>query len=184
MSLTAIGIAAVAARARTVWLCAGVLAAGYACGVLLEHTPSQLARDGRLGGVIGALVGYPVAAVLLLALRRRFTRFVADAHPTLEAIRAGSPGQSPALEQALRSEPIALLPAPRPGRLTTSEREIVEGLASGLTAKQLAFERGISINTVRTHIRNGKRKTGARTLRELATMAAHPDWRDGAVDDG
>jgi DNA-binding CsgD family transcriptional regulator len=45
-----------------------------------------------------------------------------------------------------------------------------------LAAKQLAHAWGLSLATVRTHIANAKRKTGARTLRELASLPARPDW--------
>jgi DNA-binding NarL/FixJ family response regulator len=64
-------------------------------------------------------------------------------------------------------------------RLTAAERRVVEGLACGRAPKQLAYEIGVVLATVRTHIRNAKRKTGARTLRELAGMAADPacPWR-------
>jgi DNA-binding CsgD family transcriptional regulator len=54
----------------------------------------------------------------------------------------------------------------------------MEGLASGRAPKQLAHQWGASLATVRTHIKNAKRKTGARTLYELAAMTARPDWPD------
>jgi len=177
VSLTPIGITVIVARARTVWLCVSALMAGYAFVVLAGHTPAQLSRDGQLGTVAGALVGYPVTGILLLGLRRRFTRFVDRIEPTLGAIRDGSPASTPALARALRADRIELTPAPPLAPvLTPTERRVVEGLATGLTAKQLAFNWGVSINTVRSHISSAKRKTGARTLRELAGMPAHPDW--------
>lgn len=176
VSVTPIGIAVVAARARTVWICIALLMLGYAFGVSIDRSPAELSRDGQLGTAIGALAGYPVAGILLLGLRRRFTRFVDRVEPTLHAIRAGSPATTPALERALRAEPIALPAAPTSARLTATERRVVQGLADGLVAKELAFSWGVSINTVRTHISNAKRKTGARTLRELAGMPARPDW--------
>jgi DNA-binding CsgD family transcriptional regulator len=63
-----------------------------------------------------------------------------------------------------------------PVRLTAAEIRVVEGLARGDAPKQLAHQSGVSIATVRTHIKHAKQKTGAHTLRELASMAAHPSW--------
>jgi DNA-binding CsgD family transcriptional regulator len=43
----------------------------------------------------------------------------------------------------------------------------VDLLASGLAPKQIALARGVSLATVRKHLMQAKRKTGARTLAEL-----------------
>lgn len=175
VSMTAIGIAVVVGRARTVWLCVAVLVSGYALGVFLEHAPADLADDGRLGGVIGFLVCYPGAALLLLGLRRRFTRFLEDLEPILSAIRNRPSATTPALGRALRAEPIALPSGPPPPALTPAERRVVEALAGGLAPKEVAFEWAVSIHTVRSHISSAKRKTGAKTLRELAALHVHSD---------
>lgn len=178
-SLTSIGLAVVVARARTVWLCVGLLDSGYAAAVLLEHSPAVLARDGDLGGVIGALISYPVAALLFLGLRRRFTRFVAGVQPTLDDIRDGAPALTRSLSRAIAGTPLELPRAPTAqSRLTPAEQRVVEGLAQGSAAKELAHRWGVSLATVRTQIRHAKRKTGARTLRDLAALVADPDWPD------
>lgn len=176
VSLTSIGVAVVTARARTVWLCVAVLVAGYLLAVLPSRSLAELSDAGELGTVVGALVGYPVAAVLLLGLRRRFLRLIDHVQPTLQAIRDGAPASTPALQRALQGDRIGLPAGPPPAPLTPTERRVVEGLADGLTPKQLAFDWGVSINTVRSHISSAKRKTGARTVRELAGMAALPAW--------
>jgi DNA-binding CsgD family transcriptional regulator len=78
--------------------------------------------------------------------------------------------------------PLLLPPGPVRPRLTPSEIKVVEGLAQGKSAKQLAYEWGVTLATVRTHIKHAKRKTGARTLRQLAGLVARSDWR-GSIDD-
>jgi DNA-binding NarL/FixJ family response regulator len=50
-----------------------------------------------------------------------------------------------------------------PRALSSREREILELVARGLTGSEIAERLVISIETVRTHIRNSKRKLGART---------------------
>lgn len=182
-SLTAIGIAVVVARARTVWYCVALLELGYALGVLVGHTPASLVGGGHLAGVLGAMVSYPVAAVLFMGLRRRFTRFVAGVDQALEAVRAGAPTFTPALGHAIAGRTPLELPAAPPVPLTATERRVVEGLAAGLAAKELAHTWGVSLATVRTHIANAKRKTGVRTLRELATLPARPDWPGSENDE-
>jgi DNA-binding CsgD family transcriptional regulator/uncharacterized membrane protein (DUF485 family) len=181
-TLTAIGVAVVVSRARTVWYCVALLLTGYTIAVLASHSPGSLTSDGHLAGILGAIVSYPVAAVLFLGLRRRFTRFVAGVEPTLEHIRAGATTFTPELASAIVGRRPLALPAPRPPDLTATERRIVEALASGLAAKEIARVRGVSLATVRTHIANAKRKTGSRTLRELATLPARGAWHGG--DDG
>lgn len=54
--------------------------------------------------------------------------------------------------------------------LTPREREVLDGLAAGRTIHAIAEHLGASAPTVRTHIRNLKRKTGARTQLEAVRM--------------
>jgi DNA-binding CsgD family transcriptional regulator len=79
--------------------------------------------------------------------------------------------------------PCPQLPPPSPAAgLTPTERRVVEGLAEGSAPKEIAYRWGVSIATIRTHIRHAKRKTRARTLSELAGMAARADWPDDDRD--
>jgi DNA-binding CsgD family transcriptional regulator len=185
-SMTSLALAVVVARPRTVWLCVALLDAGYALAITLDQTPAALVRHGDLSGVLGALLGYPFAALIGLGLVRLFTRFLANVEPTLDAMRhQADPALTPALGRAIeRGEqarhrlppgPAASPPAPSSG-LTAAERRVVEGLASGSAPKELAHRWGVSLATVRTHIKHAKRKTGARTLAELAAMTAQADW--------
>ncbi len=184
-TLTSIGIAVVVAPARIVWWCVAVLVVCYAAGVLVGHSPERLVQRGELAGVLGQALAYPFAALGLLGLAALFKRFVSNAPLILEAIRAGAPALTPALGYAIANPGVRLsLP---PGevagpRLTPAEIRVVEGLGEGKTANQLAYEWGVSLATVRTHIKHAKRKTGARTLRQLAGLVARADWSGGSAD--
>ncbi len=185
-STTSVALAVLVARPRIVWLTVVVLEAGYAAAILLELSPAQLVAGGHLSGVIGAMLGFPFVALLGLAVVRLFTAFMARADDIVWEFRAGAPALTPALTAALQagSRPRALPAAPpRAAALTPSERRVVEELAGGFTPKELAARWGVSIATVRTHIRHAKRKTRARTLSQLAGMAARPDWPPTGRDD-
>jgi len=60
--------------------------------------------------------------------------------------------------------------------MTTTEIRVVVSLAAGSSAQELALAWKVSLDTVRTHIKHAKRKTGARTLPELAGIAARSGW--------
>jgi DNA-binding CsgD family transcriptional regulator len=165
VSLTPIGLAIVVARARTLWLCVAVLTGGYALAVLVRYSPAELARAGDLGGVFGALLSYPVVALVLVAVRGLFT-YLAD-----HALRV------PSVQEAIAPAEVALLVSGAPAaRLTRTEIRVVEKLASGYAPKQVAVEMDVAVGTIRTHIKRAKRKTGAKTLRELAGLTTDPLW--------
>jgi DNA-binding CsgD family transcriptional regulator len=65
------------------------------------------------------------------------------------------------------ADPRALLAS-----LTDAELRVATLLADGLAAKQIAVELAVGLSTVRTHIASAKRKTGARTLEQLAGIVA------------
>ena len=64
----------------------------------------------------------------------------------------------------------AQLPAPSRSRLSPAELRVVDRLAAGRTPQQIARELGVTINTVRSHLKEAKRKTGSRTLDELVGL--------------
>lgn len=178
-STTSVALAVIVARPRTVWLTVVVLQSSYAFAILIDQSPAQLVANGYLSGVIGALLGFPFVALLGLAVVRLFAGFMARVEPILRQLRDGAPALTPALTLAVARgpRPLAQLPAPSPAaELTPSERRVVEGLAGGASPKELALRWGVSIATVRTHIRLAKRKTRARTLSELAGMTGRADW--------
>ncbi|MEA2373036.1 MAG: Bacterial regulatory protein luxR family [Solirubrobacteraceae bacterium] len=177
ISQTVIGVAVVVARPRMVWVCAGVLEVVYAAAVLVAPSPGGLSDD------LGQLVAYPFTAAVFLGLASLYMRFLGDISGVLAEIRDGTPALTPALGQAIQlggGRRLGMLPAPPPRhRLTTVELRVVDGLASGMAPKQLAYDWGVSLATIRTHIRAAKRKTGARTLPELAVIAAPRKPREG-----
>jgi len=62
-------------------------------------------------------------------------------------------------------------------RLTPREHELLHHLANGLGTSEIASEMGISLHTVRDHIKNLYRKTGARSRTELVGLLSHPTAR-------
>jgi DNA-binding NarL/FixJ family response regulator len=65
-----------------------------------------------------------------------------------------------------------------PGRLTSSEIEIVKLIANGLTTKEIALKRHISFHTVNTHRKNIFRKIGVSSTSELIMAAIKAGWID------
>lgn len=185
-SMTSIALAVLVAWPRTVWLCVALLDLGYAIVVFSSHSPAELVRKGELDGVLGALLGYPFVALVLLGLARLFAGFMANVEPTLAAMRQGAPALTPSLTRAIQrraGQPALALPYTPTVDLTPTELRVVEGLASGSAPKELAQRWGVSLATVRTHIKRAKRKTGARTLHELVAMVARDGERPDHGDD-
>lgn len=177
ISQTVIGVAVVVARPRLVWVCAGVLELVYAAAVSITRSPGTLSDD------LGQLVAYPFAAAVFVGLASLYMGFLRDVDGALVEIRRGTSALTPALGQAIAlgaDRRVGLLPAPPPrDRLTGAELRVVDALARGKRPKQLAYDWGVSLATIRTHIRDAKRKTGARTLPELAVITAPRKPRDG-----
>lgn len=180
VSMTSIGLAAIVARPRTVWLCVAVLDFVYAAAILSERSPAELVNSGELAQALGALLGYPFTAFVVLGLAGWFTRFVANADVIIDRLRAGGPALTPALTEAIQlsaPRPVRLLPPPSAfTELTANEIRVAEALADGRRPKQIAFDWNVSVHTVRKHLKHAKSKTGARTLAELAAMTTQIDW--------
>lgn len=93
-------------------------------------------------------------------------------------VRCEHPGLSPQAE--VDEAPMASRPPssrqPRDKGLgeTPREEEVLDELAVGATTQEIAEDLSISIETVRTHIRNLLQKFGARNRRELV---ARRRWR-------
>lgn len=73
--------------------------------------------------------------------------------------------------QARHSGDDALLRAGRLGRLTPREREVFALVARGRMNKQIAYELGTTIRTIKAHRRNVMEKMAARSLAELVLSA-------------
>ena len=65
-----------------------------------------------------------------------------------------------------------------PEVLTTTELEIVKGIAQGKTTKEIANERFSSIHTITTHRKNIFRKLGVNTAYEAMRYALRAGWVD------
>lgn len=63
-------------------------------------------------------------------------------------------------------------------QLTASEKEIVRHIAAGLTTKEIAGKRNISIHTVSTHRKNIFRKLGISNASELIMKSVKAGWID------
>ncbi len=190
VTVTPLGIAVVVGRFRQVWLCVALLEACFVVAVLAERAAAG--TTARTASLLGAALAYPFAALVAVGLASRFKRFIGNTEHTLAEIRDGAPSLTPELTRAVlldAGRPIALLEAPSPlEQLTPTERQVVDALTGGTRPKQIAFAWGVSVAAIRKHIRNAKRKTGARTLPELAAMSArhrlpHPGGEDAVNDD-
>lgn len=68
--------------------------------------------------------------------------------------------------------------------LSVKESAVVRGLARGRAPKQVAADHGVTLATIRCHIRSAKRKTNARTLAQLVASARrYPSLIPGVATD-
>ena len=81
--------------------------------------------------------------------------------------------QEPRQRPALRSVRMR-----RTARLSEKERSVLRELAQGHSTEQIAEVLIVSPHTVRTHIKNGMRKLGARTRAHAVAIALS----EGAID--
>lgn len=100
----------------------------------------------------------------------------------VEAIRDLHRGGSPMSGQIARRV-VELFQQPLPGteKLTGREREILDFLTRGFLYKEIALETGISVETVRTHIRNIYQKLHVRTRTEAILKTLPPGPRRAPV---
>jgi DNA-binding CsgD family transcriptional regulator len=60
--------------------------------------------------------------------------------------------------------------------LTEREKEILQMVATGVTNRQIAYRLGISVNTVKVHLRNVFTKIGAESRTEATMIAVREGW--------
>lgn len=70
-----------------------------------------------------------------------------------------------------RPEDIRRQPPPRPSQLTPRQAEVLRHLAAGCSTKQIAENLGLSLETVRNHIRAVLRRLGAHSRLEAVANA-------------
>jgi PAS domain S-box-containing protein len=138
-----------------------------------------------LGGLAedGAVVCHAGCALAREAFKRR----VASSHTllvrtssgrrrvTVSTITAGVAG-SPHLVHLLRSLPAvpAVAPAPEVQQLTQRQRQVLDLLGTGADARQIAATLGITVATVRTHIRHVLRALDVHTQLAAVVRAGRP----------
>lgn len=98
----------------------------------------------------------------------------------LDVHRGGSPMSPNIARKVIQSFHPPATPAATSGtdELTRREREILDGLARGFLYKEIAGQFGISIETVRTHIRNIYEKLEVHTRTE-ALLKVYPGFGPG-----
>ncbi len=137
--------------------------------IMSMHENAEYVREGVRAGASGYLLKDSAAAELRLAVRAVHaggTYF--SSHAAL-----GLSGALPAPAAPPEPEP-APAAAPADG-LTARERDVLGGIARGLTNKEIAAELGISHRTVETHRESLMRKLGIRTVAGLTRYV--PDGR-------
>lgn len=92
-----------------------------------------------------------------------------------ELTRIASNNERDGLAQRhMRELPMGAAEPPRlPLDLSSRERDVVIGAASGLTNRALAERTGLSENTIKTYLTRAMQKTGSRNRAALAAWAAH-----------
>jgi DNA-binding CsgD family transcriptional regulator len=172
-------IAVVVVAPRWVALCAATSIVGYAADMILAgHSLRWVLSGGGSRAFVNQGIGLAANGAIAVILITLLRRHLESAPASLEAVRAGGPSLTPTLALAARDAPLAL-PRADPRDLTSSltlaERDVLAHLAGGRTAKQVAFDHGLALATVRTHIASAKRKVGARTLEQLVALYAQAE---------
>ncbi len=160
--------------------CVTASVVGYVVGVAVSGWPlGQLTIGPRLHEVVTNSVDFVLVALLVSAVVGALRAVLANARSTLEEVRQGAGGFTPALTTALRAADGAappLLPrAPASAvvtQLSDAERRVVSLLADGLAPKQAAVALDVPLATIRSRLASAKRKTGSRTLEQLVGLAA------------
>ena len=133
----------------------------------IELTRSLLERDPRLSVIL--YTGDAGAEQLQEAMEAGASGYVlktADLQELLEAVREVAEGGryiDPRLPAPQRPD--------RMSRLSPREREVMHLMAEGLTAERIGSRIDVSVETVRTHVRNAIRKLGARNRVHAIALA-------------
>lgn len=153
------GVSADAAVGKACWCVLGGLAED---GAVVCHAGCTLAREAFEQRVASS----QSLLVRTTSGRRRVT---------VSTITAGVAGSSQ-LVHLLRSVPAtrAVPPAPEVRQLTPRQREVLDLLGAGEDARQIAATLGITVATVRTHIRHILRTLGVHTQLAAVVRARRP----------
>jgi DNA-binding NarL/FixJ family response regulator len=130
--------------------------------IMSMHDNAEYVREGVRAGASGYLLKDSAAAELRLAVRAVHaggSYFSTPAALGLSGAEGG--GGGPRADAPRDGAPPSL------DVLTAREREVLDGIARGLTNKEIAGELGISHRTVETHRESLMRKLGIRTVAGL-----------------
>jgi DNA-binding NarL/FixJ family response regulator len=128
--------------------------------IMSMHDNSEYVREGVRAGASGYLLKDSAAAELRLAVRAVHAGGSYFSTPAAQGLTgAGNHDDRDEREGADGAPPIDVL--------TARERDVLGGIARGLTNKEIAAELGISHRTVETHRESLMRKLGIRTVAGL-----------------
>lgn len=127
--------------------------------ILSMHDNAEYVREGVRAGASGYLLKDAAGAELRLAVRAVHAGGTYFSTPAARGL-SGAPPQTPEDDGSASA-------APPPDVLTARERDVLDGVARGLTNKEIAAELGISHRTVETHRESLMRKLGIRTVAGL-----------------
>ena len=125
--------------------------------IMSMHDNAEYVREGVRAGASGYLLKDSAAAELRLAVRAVYAGGTYFSTHAARGLTAPAPAADPEPDDA----------APPSDVLTARERDVLGGIARGLTNKEIAGELGISHRTVETHRESLMRKLGIRTVAGL-----------------
>lgn len=92
-----------------------------------------------------------------------------------EVYAGGSPMSSPIARKLIQAFHLVKVPSMKVGKLTTREQEVLHILATGRSYQEISTALFISVETVRTHIRNIYRKLQVHSWTELSREDLYND---------
>jgi DNA-binding NarL/FixJ family response regulator len=134
--------------------------------VLTMHAGAEYVRRAIEAGADGYLLKESAVQELLTAI---------------DTVRSGRPYYSPGVKAELARTPESGATDQTPGvdRLTGREREVLRGIARGLSTKEIAARLSISARTVETHRANLMRKLELRSIARLTQFAIRAGLVEG-----
>jgi DNA-binding NarL/FixJ family response regulator len=132
--------------------------------IMSMHDNAEYVREGVRAGASGYLLKDSAAAELRLAVRSVHAGGTYFSTHAALGLSGAAPPPPPEPEAAAGAAPATTAPA---DGLTARERDVLDGIARGLTNKEIAAELGISHRTVETHRESLMRKLNIRTVAGL-----------------
>jgi LuxR family maltose regulon positive regulatory protein len=154
------------------------LALAYAASGRLDEAEREAVRGERLRRTPHPSIGHAHALLVVArvrAARARLARATSDLQRAQQMIAEFvDPGRLPTIAAAVErdldkiraADTHELIEQPSP-----AERAVLQGLAAGLSRREIGQQLYISLNTVKTHIRELYRKLGARSQAEAVARA-------------